>query len=138
MLEIPFLTFSKVEIIFIEQKLYWKIYTLDMALLTTKRMQIINQNKFAAAALALDKEAFMVHMVYLKAKILIHLAREAKMALMLVKKINVPKEYADLSDVFFKKSVAMLFNCSNIYKHIIDVKVDKQPSYRYNHSLGPV
>lgn len=40
-------------------------------------MQIIDKKKFAAAALALDKEAFMEYIAYLKAKILIYLAQKA-------------------------------------------------------------
>ena len=73
-LEILFLAFSKVEINFAEWELIRRTYSLDEALPTTKRVQIINCRKFAAAALALDKEAFVMHVAYLEAKIAIYQA----------------------------------------------------------------
>ena len=69
-----FLTLSKVEINFAERELNWRMYCLNEALPTTKQVQIINHREFAAAALALNKEAFVVHVAYLETKILIYLA----------------------------------------------------------------
>ena len=79
------------------------MYFLNKALQITKQVQIINWKKFAAAALAPNKEAFMMHVAYLRAKISIHPAQKTFMALWLVKKVCVPNKYTDFSDIFFKK-----------------------------------
>ena len=76
-LKILFLTFNKIEINFAERELNWRTYCLDKALPITKPVQMIDCREFAAAALALDKKAFVVHVAYLEAKMSIHLAREA-------------------------------------------------------------
>ena len=71
-LGMPFLTFSNADIQFAEKKLTWRSYLVVEALPTTKQVQIIDRRKFAVVALAPDKEAFMVHVVYLGAKMSIH------------------------------------------------------------------
>ena len=64
---------------------------------------MIYRKKFAAVALALNKEVFMMHVAYLGAETSIHPAWKAQMALLLAKKVSVPKEYTDFSNVFYKK-----------------------------------
>ena len=66
-------------------------------------MQMINQKKFTAAILTPNKKIFVVYMAYLRSKMSIHPTLKAQMALLLAKEINVPKEYADFLDIFFKK-----------------------------------
>ena len=73
-LEMPFLAFSKVEINIAKQELNWRIYSLDKALPIIKRIQMINCREFAIAALAIHKEAFVVHVAYLGAKMLFYRA----------------------------------------------------------------
>lgn len=77
-------------------------------------MQFINRKKFVRAALDLDKEAFVVHMAYLEAKIWIHLAQEAQVGLLLTEKITVPDDYLNYTDIFSKKLAAKLSKCSDI------------------------
>ena len=72
-----FLFFGKVEINFEERELNQKTYSLNEALPTTKRMQMIDQKKFMVVLLALDKVAFVLHVAYLGAKMSIHLAWQA-------------------------------------------------------------
>ena len=48
---IPFLTFSKVEVDFIERESTYKAYTIAETLPTTKKIQIIDPKEFAKAAL---------------------------------------------------------------------------------------
>lgn len=78
-LKMSFLAFCKVEINFAKQEFSWKTYTLEKALLSTKKIQIINWKKFAVAALPPKKEAFVMYIAYLRAKIsiLIHSAWKA-------------------------------------------------------------
>ena len=47
------------------------------------------------------------------------------MALLLIKKVSVPKEYTDFSDVFFKELAVVLLECSDINEHAINLKSDK-------------
>ena len=51
-LEMSFLALSNVKIKFVDWELNWKTYTLDEVLLKTKQVQIIDQRKFAVAALS--------------------------------------------------------------------------------------
>ena len=64
-LEMPFLTFSKANIRFAEQKLVWRTYTATEALSTTRRVEIIDKKEFAAMALNTDNETFMMHVTAL-------------------------------------------------------------------------
>ena len=60
-LEMLFLTLSKVDIWFAEQELVWGIYMAAKALSTTNRMKIIDKKKFAAVALNIDDETFVIN-----------------------------------------------------------------------------
>ena len=91
---------------------------------------MINWKKFAAAALALDKEAFVMHMAYLRAKMLIYQTWKAQIFFLLTKKVSISKEYTDFSNVFSKELAAVLLECSNINEHAIDLEPGKQPPYR--------
>ena len=60
------------------------------------------------------------------------------MVLLLAKKVSVPKDYADFSDVFSKESASVLPNCLNINQHAIDLEPSKQKPYRLIYSLDPM
>lgn len=137
-LDILFLAVSKVKINFTNRELNLKTYTLYKILSTTKKVKIIDLKKYTAVALSLHKEAFVMHVAYLRAKISIYSAQKAEIALWLAKKINVSTEYTDFSDVFFTKSAAVLLNRSDINKHVINLEPDKQPHDRLISSLGLV
>ena len=80
----------------------------------------------------------MVHVAYLGAKMSIHPAQKAQMALLLAEKVSIPKEYADFSDVLFQESAPLLPERSDINKHAINLEPGKQPPYGPIYSLGPV
>lgn len=84
-------------------------------------MQIIYLKRLLAAALALNKEEFVIYVTYLESKILISLAWKAQIASLLAKKVSVFKEYFDFSNVFFKKFEAILFNFLDINNDAIDL-----------------
>lgn len=67
-----FLNFNNVDVLFVKQKLIWSSYTPVKALPMTKQVQIIGYKEFVAAALDLSKEAFVMHVAYLRVKMLIH------------------------------------------------------------------
>lgn len=89
------------------------------------QIQIIDQTKFATAVLALEKEASIIYKAYIKSKMIIYPVCKAQIALFSTKKVSVPKKYINFSNVFSKKSAAILTNCSNINKHAIDLKPSK-------------
>ena len=60
-LEIPFLKLSNTDVSFSEEILTWKSYTTNKALPTTKRVQLVDPNKFVIAALDVDRETFIMH-----------------------------------------------------------------------------
>ena len=60
-----FFTFSKANIRFAEQKLVWRTYTAVKTLPKTRRVEIIDKKEFAAAALNVDDEIFMVYIAAL-------------------------------------------------------------------------
>ena len=60
-LGMPFLTLSGVDIDFLRQELYWRTYTTKEALPTTKRVELVGKNEFAAAKLDPEYETYVVH-----------------------------------------------------------------------------
>lgn len=66
-LDILFLTFSNADVLFVEQELNWRLYSLAEALSTTKRVQIIGKKKFTVVAFDSGKKTFVVHMAHLGA-----------------------------------------------------------------------
>lgn len=60
--------------------------------------------------MALEKKAFIIYVAYQKAKTSIYLAQKAQIALLLAKKVIIPKEYINFSNVFSKESAVILFD----------------------------
>ena len=99
---------------------------------------MINQKKFRIIVLSSKKEPFVIYVAYLESKISIYLACKAPIALLFAEKVSIPEKYADFSDIFSKKSIAVLSNRLNINKHIINLESDKQPLYKSIYSLSLV
>lgn len=133
-----FLVLTKIKIYFADRELTQKTYTLDEALLTTKQIQIIDLKKLTTAVLIIEKKVFLIKIAYLESKTLIYLVYKAQIALRLAKKITIFKKYSDFSDIFFKKSVAILPDYLNINKYQIDPELNKQLFYRLIYSLNQV
>ena len=68
----------------------------------------------------------------------IHPAREAQIALLIVKKVKIPTKYSDFSDVFLKEKVSILLEATKLNQHAIELQEGQQPSYGPIYSLGPV
>ena len=62
-LEMSFLKISNVNMSFGEKTLMWKIYITNETLPITEQVQIINLEEFVIAALDIDSETFVVHMI---------------------------------------------------------------------------
>lgn len=69
-----FLTLSNANIQFAEGDIFERIYTAINALLTTKKVQIIDWKKFTEAALNQNEKVFIIHIAIITSEIAIHLA----------------------------------------------------------------
>ena len=90
--------------------------------------------------MALDEniEAFAVYVNSLESRIIIHLAREAQIALILAKKVTFPAKYSDFAIVFLEKSANILLEQTRVNKHAIELEKGKQLPYKPIYSLEPV
>lgn len=79
-LGMPLLTLSNANILFLEQEFTWRSYITTKALLTTKKVELINKKEFSKVALDRNFETFVVYVATLKAplaRILIDLNKAA-------------------------------------------------------------
>ena len=61
----PFLTLSNADIDFLGRDLRWRTYTIEEALPTTRRIELMGKKEFAAAALDSEHETYIVHVTSL-------------------------------------------------------------------------
>ena len=83
-------------------------------------------------------EAFVVYISSIGSRMTIYLAREAQMALLLVKEVTVLAKYLDVADVFLEKLANVLSKETGVNKHTIKLEKDKQSPYEPIYSLRPV
>lgn len=135
-----FLTLSNANIRFAEGDIFERIYTATNALLTTKKVQIIDQKKFIEAALNQNKKVFIIHIAIITSEIAIHLACLVQIVLLKAKKapVIIPEEYSDYANIISEKLAVVLSEYIKINTHTINLKKDKQPPYELIHSLGLV
>ena len=100
--EMPFLIFNNVNVGFLDREPTWRTYSIAKALLTTKKIKIIDWKKFAKVTLNLNKEAFVLYIATITLGMTIHPKRKAHIALLKAKEapVSVPAEYLDFADVF--------------------------------------
>ena len=107
---------------------------------TTKRVEIIDKKKFAAAVLNADDEVFVVHIAALAkpTNMPIYPSRQAQVAVLTNEETGIPAEYSDFSNIFSSNSAAELPEHIEINDHPINLLDDKQPPYGPIYSLGPM
>ena len=137
-LVMSFLTFNNANVKFAKKELTWRTYTTKKALPTTRQVEIINQKKFANAALNKSVEAFVLHFSSLESRITIYPIRKAQLALLLAKEVTMPTNYLDFADVFLKKWANVLPERTGVNEHAIKLEKGKQPPYGLIYSLWPV
>ena len=64
-LGMPFLTLSNADVDFSSRDLWWKTYTTEKALPTTRRVELVDKKEFATAALDPEHETYVVHVASL-------------------------------------------------------------------------
>ena len=121
----PFLTFSNVNVQFIEKELIWRSYTTAEALPTTKWVEFINKKEFAKVALDENSETLVVHMTSLNLAPGIHSNRAALIVSLLNKKVKILDKYSDFTNVFLEKKTLVLPDCTELNQHTINLEKDK-------------
>ena len=61
-----FLTLSVANINFSKRELWWRSYTIEKALSTTKQVELVEKKEFAASALDPRHETFVIHVAFLE------------------------------------------------------------------------
>ena len=137
-LGILFLTLSNVDVQFIEKELTWRFYTIAKALPTTKRVKLINKKEFAKVALDEKSETFVVYVVFFNLVPRIYLDREAQIASLLTKEVQILDKYSDFTNVFLEETALVLPERIKLFKHAINPEDGRQPPYGLIYSLGPM
>lgn len=73
-----------------------------------------------------------------KLTILIHLDRKAEIALLIAKKVKIPKKYLDFSNIFSEKMALILLEITKLNQHTSKLHQFQQPPYEPIYSLGPI
>ena len=100
-----FFTLSSTDIDFLDQKLWWRIYTTQKALPTTKRVKLVEKKEFAATPFDPKHKTFIVHIASLSSISLhanVHSSYGLPIVGLIVKKAStkVSAKYTDFADVF--------------------------------------
>ncbi len=132
-LEMPFLIMSNTDIDFQARDLQWRSCTIGNVLPTTRRVELIRKKKFAAAALDLKHEAFVVHVAALSVDLgdKVHPSKKAQIAHLKADEVpsKVPSKYANFVNVFSPKLAIELPEYTRINDHAIELVNDRQPPY---------
>ena len=144
-LGISFLTLSNADVDFSGRDLRWRTYTIEEALPTTRRVELVGKKEFAAAALDPEHETYVVHVASLSstplvASLDVHPSRRPQISGLIAEEAptKVPAEYSDFADVFSPDLASKLSEHTGINDHAIELVDGQQPPYGPIYSLGPV
>ena len=116
--EMPFFILSGANIDFLGRKLLWRTYTTKKTLSTTRRVELVGKKEFAAAALNLEHETYVVHVGLVNSDALpssfllnVHPSRKFQIAGLIVKETltKVSAKYSDFVNVFLPNLASKLF-----------------------------
>ena len=133
-----FLTLSKANVRFAEQEFVWKIFTAAEALPTTKKVEIIDKKKFAAAALNTDNKTFVVHVAALAepTTMPIFSSCPSQIASLMSEKTEILIKYSNFPNIFSSDFAVELTEYIGINDHPINLLNNKQLLYGLIYSLG--
>ena len=142
-LEMPFLTLSGADVDFPNREFWWRSYTIEEALLTTKQVELVGKKEFAAAALNPGHETFVVYVASIESLSQeddVHPSCRAQIAALVANEdlTSIPTEYSNFADVFSLELASKLPEYTEINDHAIELIDDWQPLYGPIYSLGPV
>ena len=142
-----FLILSGADVDFLGWKLWWRTYTTEKALLTTRRIEIVGKKKFANAALDQEYEVYIVYIRSVSFNVLlsscpldVHPFRRSQISGLIAKEAptKVPAEYLDFTDIFSPDLAFKLLKHTRINDHAIKLVNGQQPPYKLICSLGLV
>ena len=77
-------------------------------------------------------EAFVVHVTSLSLNSMpIYQAREAQIASLVIKEVQIPSEYSDFSDVFLEEKASILPKATNLNQHAIELQEEPVSTTSY-------
>ena len=158
-LGMPFLILSNANVDFSGRDLWWRIYTTEKALSTTRRVKLVGKKEFAAVTLNPEHETYVVYVAFLgvhpsrrpqifgliaeKAPVAsfnVYPSRRSQIFGLIAKKTptKVSAEYSDFADVFSPDLASELSKHTGINDHAMELVKGQQPPYEPIYSLGPV
>ena len=142
-LGMSFLTLSGADIDFPKKELWWRLYTIEEVLPTTKQVELVKKKEFAAAAFDSEYETFVVHVDSLESlsqESDVHPSCRAQIAALVTNEAptSIPTKYSNFADVFSPKLASKLSEYTGINDHAIELVDDQQPPYEPIYSLGPI
>ena len=110
-LGMPFLNLSGADVDFPKRELWWRSYTTKKALPITKQVELVGKKEFAAAALDLGHETFVVYIASFESpsqKGDIHPSRRVQIAALVVNEAptSISTEYSDFANIFFPELIS--------------------------------
>ena len=101
-----FLTLSGANVDFSGRELRWRTYTTKEVLPTTRRVELVGKKEFAATALNLEYETYIVHVASLHSTLVaslnVHPSRVPQISCLIAEEAptKVSAEYSNFADVF--------------------------------------
>lgn len=132
-MKISFLTFNKTNLQFAKKKFIKKSYSTAKALSIIKWVEIINKKDFILAVLSLENKIFVKHIIFFIK--LVYPSRKTLIINLDMKKVTVFTKYLSFANVIFFKFIAILPKHFKINIYFINLKNDKQLSYKLMYSL---
>ena len=124
----PFFTLSGADIDFPKKELQWRSYTIEKALPTTKRVELVGKKEFAIAALDPGHKTFIVYVASFESPSNnqendVHLFCRAQIAALVANEAptSIPTEYSDFADVFSSELASELPEHTGINNHAIEL-----------------
>ena len=143
-LGMPFLTLSGADVDFSSRELRWRTYTTKEALPTTRRVELMGNKEFVAAALDPEHETYVVYVATLSSTLFIaldvHLFQRPQISGLIAEEalIKISTEYSDFADVFSPDLASKLLGHTGINDHTIELVDGQLLPYVSIYSLGPV
>ena len=116
---ISFLTLSNADVDFSGQDFWWRTYTIEKALPTTRRVELVGKKEFATTALDLEHETYVIYVTSLDD----HLSWRPQISGLIAEKAptKVSTEYSDFTDVFSQDLTSELPKHTRINDHAIEL-----------------
>lgn len=114
-------------------------YTTAYALLTTKKVELVDEKNFNKVVVNENIKAFTVHINLSRLGLIkILLVWEAQMILLLIKEVIVLTKYADFANIFSKALAKLLPEIKSINEYTIKLVNSNQTPYKPIYSRSSV